>query len=192
MPVYGVAGGGIPGVYEDWESASKAATGHKGAKVKKFATREEAANFASSSLGTSPTLTGAQSGAPKRHPPAEVTEPKEGGVVHKRAKYLPNQDDDGALHTMEEGINLMSRALSELRQCIQGYRGALFDATSADTADERATSANGEGGQDATSAPHEKTLGKESPRSEALGPTVIEPPETTEQSLPPAEPISKQ
>ena len=42
---YGVAGGTDAGVYESWPTAEKASRGKRGARVKKFATREEASAF---------------------------------------------------------------------------------------------------------------------------------------------------
>ena len=42
---YGVAGGTDAGVYENWPTAEKASRGKRGARVKKFATREEASAF---------------------------------------------------------------------------------------------------------------------------------------------------
>jgi hypothetical protein len=45
MVYYGVAGGPHAGVYDNWAEAESASKGHKGAKVKKFKTKEEAVGF---------------------------------------------------------------------------------------------------------------------------------------------------
>ena len=56
MVFYGVAGGPLAGIYDNWNKAENASRGHKGPKVKKFKSKDEAATFVEQSQ-PSPVIT---------------------------------------------------------------------------------------------------------------------------------------
>ena len=90
MVFYGVAGGPHAGVYDNWAEAEAASKGHKGAKVKKFKSKEEAVGF--SQHGWSAPVSVEANGTWKRNasgPPPETRAPAtsvSSGFVAEEAK----------------------------------------------------------------------------------------------------------
>jgi len=131
MPVYGVTGGGIPGIYEDWTAASAACSGHKGARVKKFNSTEEAARFVESSSGAAPPTSGGDTNATRPQLQKRSSSHLDPPPQPKHRAGVGSDDanfDDKLIASLKDSIHQMQALAETCSERLQQYRGTLFDA----------------------------------------------------------------